>query len=140
MPQRSISEIVARRHPITLTGSAPVKQACHLMRLHKIGAIPVVDDDGRLVGIFTGRDVVGRVVAEGRDPAATMLRDVMTPSPDTLAPHHRAIDALRLMQDGGFRHVPIAAGDGLVGIVSFADFNGLERSRLDEETGFWEVM
>jgi len=140
MPQRNIAEIVARRHPVTLTGNASVKKACHLMRQHKIGAIPVLDDDGKLIGIFSGRDAVGRVIAEGLDPVTTCLLDVMTPNPDTLAPHHRAIDALRLMQDGGFRHVPIADGRSLVGIVSFADFNGLERARLDEETGFWEIL
>jgi CBS domain-containing protein len=110
------------------------------MRQHKIGAIPILDDDGKLLGIFTGRDVVARVVAEGLDAAATRVRDVMTSAPETLEPHHRAIDALRLMRDGGFRHVPIADARHLLGIVSFADFSGLERARLDEETGFWEVM
>lgn len=140
MPQRNIAEIVARRNPVTLPATASVRDACCLMRQHKIGAIPVLDATGRLVGLFTGRDAVGRVVAEGLDPAGTTLQQVMTPNPDTLAPQHRAIDALRLMQDGGFRHVPIADAGRLIGIVSFADFNGLERARLDEETGFWEIL
>jgi CBS domain-containing protein len=70
----------------------------------------------------------------------TRLADVMTPKPDRLAPHHRAIDALRLMRDGGYRHVPVVDGERIVGIVSFADFSGLERARLDDETGYWEIL
>ncbi|HVY14791.1 MAG TPA: CBS domain-containing protein [Rhodopila sp.] len=140
MPQRNMSEIVNRRNPVTLPPDASVKDACRLMRHRRIGAIPVTDGDGKLVGLFSGRDAVTRVLAEALDPERTCIGDVMTKRPDTLGPQARAIDALRLMQDGGFRHVPIADGEKLVGIVSFADFNGLERARLDEETGFWEIM
>ena len=140
MPQRSMAEIVARRNPVTLPAEASVQEACQIMREHRIGAIPVTDENGGLLGLFTGRDAVTRVLAEALDPRQTQLSEVMTPRPDTLHPKARAIDALRLMQDGGFRHVPIAEGEKLVGIVSFADFNGLERARLDEETGFWEIM
>jgi predicted transcriptional regulator len=53
---------------------------------------------------------------------------------------HRAIDALRMMRDGGYRHVPIVERGTIVGIVSHGDFHGLERARLDEETGFWEIL
>lgn len=140
MPQRNMSEIVKRRSPVTLPATASVQDACRLMREHRIGAIPVTDEAGRLIGLFSGRDAVARVVAEARDPVQTTIGAVMTHRPDTLHPTARAIDALRLMQDGGFRHVPIAEDEKLVGIVSFADFNGLERARLDEETGFWEIM
>jgi CBS domain-containing protein len=55
-----------------------------------------------------------------------------------MAPGGAAIDALRLMNDGGFRHIPVLDGEVLVGIVSRGDFRGLERDRLDVETGFWE--
>jgi CBS domain-containing protein len=92
----------------------------------------------RLLGIFTGRDAV-RVLAEAKDPVQTALRDVMTRDPDTLPPGKTAIDALRLMQDGGFRHVPVVTETReLVGVVSRHDFRGLEQDRLDEETGYWE--
>jgi CBS domain-containing protein len=140
MTSRSMAEIVRRQDPTVLPDTASVRDACCLMRDRAIGAILVTDSDGRLAGLFTGRDAVGRVVAEARDAAATPLRDVMTPGPDTIGPQAQAIHALRMMQDGGYRHVPIVEGGSIVGIVSFGDFNGVERARLDEETGFWEIL
>ena len=92
------------------------------------------------MGIFTGRDAVCRVLAEGKDPAETTLAEVMTVEPATMPPTSSAIDALRLMQDGGFRHVPVVAGHKVVGIVSHGDFRGLETARLDDETGLWERL
>jgi CBS domain-containing protein len=92
----------------------------------------------RLVGIFTGRDAVNRVLAEGKSAAATALADVMTPNPEYLTPGHSAVEALRLMQDARCRHLPIVAGGVVIGVVSRGDFRGLEQDRLDEETGLWE--
>jgi CBS domain-containing protein len=140
MANRSLSEIVRRQNPATLPLTATVQAACKIMRDRKIGAILVTGNDGRLAGLFTGRDAVGRVLAEALDPATTPLSSVMTSKPDTLSPPARAIEALRMMQDGGYRHLPLVDGARIVGIVSYADFNGLERARLDEETGFWEIM
>lgn len=136
MPQRHMAEIV-RRKPVTLPGSATVQQACQLMHEHRIGAILVVDDQQRLEGIFTGRDVV-RLLAEGRNPAHVHLQGVMTSKPACMAPGHAAIDALRLMHDGGFRHVPVLEDGRVVGLVSHGDFRSFEHARLDEETGIWE--
>jgi CBS domain-containing protein len=62
----------------------------------------------------------------------------MTSNPDTMTPGKTAIEALRMMQDGGYRHVPVVDGGTLVGVVSHGDFRGLEHARLDEETGLWE--
>jgi CBS domain-containing protein len=140
MQHRSMTEIVRRQNPATLPESATVREACRVMRDRRVGSVLVTAPDGSLAGLLSGRDVVSRVVAEGRDPARTRLADVMTPKPDRLGPHHRAIDALRMMQDGGYRHVPVVDGERIVGIVSFADFSGLERARLDEETGYWEIL
>ena len=140
MPNRKPGEVIRRRNPATLSVSASVQQACRVMRDRRIGAILVTEGDGRLAGLFTGRDVVGRVVAEGLDPAATTLGAVMTGQPDTLTPDQHAIDALRMMQDGGYRHLPILDGQKIAGIVSHGDFTGLGRARLDEETGFWEIL
>lgn len=138
MNQRQMHEMVRDRNPVTLAPDRSVKEACALMRERRVGAVLVTEPDGRLAGIFTGRDAVCRVLAEGLDPAATALADAMTADPDTMAPDATAIDALRLMQDGGFRHVPVTDGDRVVGIVSARDFRGLEQARLDEETGLWE--
>lgn len=140
MPNRQLGDIIRRQNPVTLPVTASVQQACRLMRDRRIGAILVTESDGRLAGLFSGRDAVGRVVAEALDPATTALGSVMTVQPDTLKPNARAIDALRMMQDGGYRHLPILDGTTIVGIVSHGDFTGLERARLDDETGFWEIL
>lgn len=138
MTQRHMLDIIHDQNPVTLTPDKSVKQACELMRTRRIGAILVVDDREHLVGIFTGRDAVCRVAAEGRDSTRTPLQDVMTSSPVSMAPGKTAIEALHLMQDGGYRHVPVTDGNRVIGIVSKGDFRGLEQARLDEETELWE--
>ena len=137
MTMRQMSEIVRNQQPLTLPASATVKQACQCMKERKVGAVLVTEDD-RLVGIFTGRDAVVRVLAEGKSASRTRLAEVMTPGPDTMPPGKTAIEALRLMQDGGFRHIPVVDEGKVVGVVSKGDFRGVEQDRLDEETGIWE--
>lgn len=135
---RQMSEIVRDQDPVMLPPGTTVERACRRMRERRVGAVLVTDRSRRLRGIFTGRDAVCRVLAEGKDAARTTLAEVMTRDPDTLPPGKTAIEALRLMQDRGFRHVPIVADGKVVGIVSHGDFRGLEQARLDEETGLWE--
>lgn len=138
MTVRRISDMVHDKDPVTLLDSATVQDACRQMHARRVGAVLVTDKRHRLLGIFTGRGAVARVLAEGRDAATTPLRDVMTRQPTTLPPTMTAIDALRLMQDGGFRHVPIVDNGLLVGVISRGDVRGLEQARLDEETGLME--
>jgi CBS domain-containing protein len=138
MNSRRASDIVSHQNPLMLPSTATVKQACQRMRDRKVGAVLVTEGDRRLVGIFTGRDAVGRVLADGKDAAATRLADVMTGNPDTVPPRQTAIEALRAMQDGGYRHLPVVDGGKVVGVISRGDFKGLEQDRLDEETGLWE--
>ncbi len=135
---RQMSEIVRNQNPVVLRPHATVKEAAQRMRERRVGAVLVTDAEQRLLGIFTGRDAVWRVLAEGKDPAETKLADVMTPNPHTLPPGRSAIEALRAMQDGGYRHLPVVNGDKVVGVVSKGDFRGAEQDRLDEETGIWE--
>jgi len=138
MTERHMLDIVHHQNPVTLAATATAQEACSLMRKHRIGAILVVEEENRLIGIFTGRDAVCRVLAEGRDPVATRLEDVMTTAPVTMKPGSTANDALHLMQDGGFRHIPVVDKGRIIGIVSKGDFRGLEQARLDEETELWE--
>ena len=110
------------------------------MHEHRVGAVLVTDEHGCLVGIFTGRDAVGRVLAAGKSATKTKLADVMTPNPTTMLPHKTPIDALRLMWDGGFRHVPLVESGKVAGVVSRGDFKGYEQDRFDEERQLWESM
>lgn len=138
MTMRKMSEIVRYQNPLILSQDTTVKRACSRMRDARVGAVLVTDLNGKLVGIFTGRDAVSRVGAEARDSAITKLKDVMTRAPYTMAPSKTAIDALRLMRERGFRHVPVVDNGKLLGVVSSGDVRGLEQDRLDEETLLWE--
>jgi CBS domain-containing protein len=135
---RKMSDFVRDQKPLILAASASIVEAARHMRDRRVGAVLVADDKGRLTGIFTGRDAVSRVLAEGKDAAKTTLREVMTPDPETMTPSDRAIDALRLMQDARCRHLPIVHERTIVGIVSRGDFRGTELDRFDEETVLWE--
>jgi CBS domain-containing protein len=89
-----------------------------MMKEGAVGAVLVVQE-GRLVGIFTERDAVYRVMAAGRDPWATTLGEVMTREPKTVAPEETFGYALLLMHENGFRHAPVVEADGRpVGVVS----------------------
>jgi CBS domain-containing protein len=137
---RRLSDIICNQDPLKMPQSATVKSACRQMSERRAGSVLVTDDEGALVGIFTGRDAVCGVLAKGRDPAKTTLRQVMTPNPVTMSPDKTAIDALRLMWDGGFRHIPLVLEDKLFGVVSRGDFKGDEHGRLEEERDLWEHM
>ncbi|MBO0735374.1 MAG: CBS domain-containing protein [Alphaproteobacteria bacterium] len=137
---RKTADIVRNQDPVMLAPNATIKEACRVMRDRRVGAVLITDGDRRLVGIFTGRDAVHRVLAEGKSAVRTTLREVMTANPRTLPSGKLAIDALRLMEDCRCRHLPIVDDGKVVGIVSRFDFSGIELDRLDEETGLWERM
>ena len=120
MPIRSVRSIVAGQTPVTAAKSATVFEAAVLMKQQGKGALLVVDAT-RLIGIFTERDIVFRVVAAGRDPKATRLAEVMTPQPQTIHPNKPFLHALRIMHEGGFRHLPVVENDVPLGVVSARD-------------------
>jgi CBS domain-containing protein len=137
---RKLSDIIFQQNPLILNETTSVMAACEQMRDSQAGSVLVTGDTGQLVGIFTGRDAVCRMLAEGRNAASTRLSQVMTPNPITLSPDQTAIDALRLMWDGGFRHVPLVKGGKILGVVSRGDFKGLEFSDHEDERDLWEHM
>ncbi len=140
MSYRHVADVVHDQDPVTLAPSATVQEAAERMRERGVGAVLVTERGRKLVGIFTGRDACCRVLAEGKDAKATTLSDVMTKDPTTLPPGESVIDALRLMQRGGFRHIPVVDGGKVVGVVSRGDLKGMELDRLEEETTLWEKI
>ena len=114
LPIRSVME---RKKFITATPDNTVSQAARLMAAKNAGAVLVIEGD-QLVGIFTERDVVFRVIAPGLEPKATLLREVMTADPKTLGPTQSYGHALVLMQENGFRHVPVVDEGQAIGIIS----------------------
>lgn len=137
MTNRYISDIVQNQDPLMMPPDASVAQACERMCERHVGAVLVADRAHHLLGIFTGRDAV-RMLGKGGDATRTRLDAVMTAGPVTIGPDAHAIDALRLMSDGGFRHLPIVDQGEVTAIVARSDFEGLELDRFEEEKALWE--
>ena len=125
MSGRTIRSIIEGQELITAPQSMPVGDAARLMKSHNVGAILVVEDD-KLVGVFTERDALFRVVAEGRDASTTQLGAVMTRNPKTIEADSLFTLALQMMYEGGFRNVPVVENGRPVGLVSARDALGPE--------------
>ena len=139
MTYRKLAYIVKDQDPLVLGAHETVQLACQCMKERRAGSVLVLDEQQRLSGIFTGRDAV-RALAEGKDAAATILALVMTPHPTTISPDSLAIEALRKMNDGGFRHLPVVEGGTIWGVVSRGDFKGVEIDQLEDEEHLWQCI
>jgi CBS domain-containing protein len=137
MRRRIIPDVLRERKMVSVGEKTTVREAAKLMREHDVGAVPIIEDEV-LKGILTVNDVTYRVVAEGLDLDETIVREVMTPEPDTIKSDAMAVEALRHMQDGGYRHLPVKDDGRVLGVVSRRDFYGAEKARLDDETAMWE--
>ena len=108
-------------NPRSVSGEQPVTEAARIMRDEDAGLVPVVEGD-RLVGTLTDRDIAIRVVAEGKDPQSTTVREVASTDLVTVDPQQELSEALRLMAQHQVRRLPVVEEDGrLVGIVAQAD-------------------
>ncbi len=112
-----IKSVMERKKFVAVAPDKTVSQTARLMISKDTGAVLVVEDDA-LIGIFTERDVVFRVVGKGLDPEHTQVRAVMTSNPLTMGPKQTYGHALVIMQKHGFRHVPVVDDGHPVGIVS----------------------
>jgi CBS domain-containing protein len=122
LPIRSVLE---PRKLVVAAPEASVSDAARLMEQGRVGAVLIVEREA-LVGIFTERDAVWRVIAAGRDPHTTRLAEVMTAEPKTVEPDDSFGYALLLMHENGFRHAPVVENGRPVGVVS-------ARNALDPE-------
>jgi CBS domain-containing protein len=125
MLDNSVRSVMRRRSLLKAAPDISVADAARRMAKRNVGAIVLIENE-RLVGIFTERDIVFRVVARDLDPARTPVGAAMTPSPLTIDAAERFGHALFIMRDNGFRHLPVTENGRLVGIVS-------ARSALDPE-------
>jgi len=111
--------------------NATVAEAAKVMVQEDVGPVPIVED-GRLVGIVTDRDIVVRVVAEGRDPDASTVGEIASTGLVTVSPGDNLDEALNLLAKRQVRRLPVVEGDRLVGIVAQAD---IARLGKDQKTG-----
>ena len=116
----NIRVLIAGRTVHTVTPDTAVRKAAMVMADSHIGGLPVVAD-GKLVGIFTERDMVRRVIAKGYEVETTTIHTVMTPEPDTIAPEQPLYRALDTMHQRGYRHLPVVETDRVIGMVSMRD-------------------
>ncbi|MBE0624491.1 MAG: CBS domain-containing protein [Burkholderiales bacterium] len=117
MFSQRVKSVMEQKKLLTAAPQTTVSEAAKLMAKKNVGAIMVVEND-RLVGIFTERDALVRVIAKGRDVKATTLAEVMTGEPQTVDPNKTFGYALLMMHENGYRHVPVVENDKLIGIVS----------------------
>ncbi len=121
----------------SLPPTATVLEAAQLMNERHIGSVLVIDQD-HLVGIFTERDVMRRIVAEERSAAATQLDDVMTRQVACAAPHTRLDEIRAVMRQKRIRHVPVVDVRRVVGMISIGDLNKAEHDGQAETIRYLE--
>lgn len=132
----TIRDLISNRTIHYVEPAQTVFEAANYMVDCNVGAVPVLDDT-KLVGIFSERDIMRRVVTEGRDPLTTRIADVMSTDLHTVSPAARSEEAMCLMQTHSVRHLPVCEGRTLVGFLSLRD---LLRCHLDEKSGEAEMM
>jgi CBS domain-containing protein len=122
MPERSIFQAMSHRHVISLSPDATVHEAACVMTRANCGSVLVIDGGNQLLGILTERDLMTRVMAKGLDAKNTAIQKVMTPHPRCVPPELRVSDAVLIMIERGFRHLPVVAENGkILGVFSVRD-------------------
>ena len=129
---RSIRAILGERETIVVARSASIAEAARLMSAHHIGALPVLDND-RLVGIFTERDVLTRIVAAGRDPGTTLFGEVMSTELVVADLNESYEVCLARMQQAHVRHLVALQEGRLAGVVSRRDVLAADVDEKAEE-------
>ena len=121
MSYRSVGALVRDQATFSLGPQATVQKAAVMMAAHRVGSIPVIDADGHLVGLFTERDLLNRVVAKELLPGELRLADVMPPDPITVPAGASLVSSLRIMFEHRFRHLPVMEGGEVIGVLSCRD-------------------
>jgi CBS domain-containing protein len=132
MTERTVIQSITQKPVVTASTQSSAYQAACIMTKANCGSILIVDDAGALLGIFTERDLMTRVVSKGLAPENTLLSEVMTKNPHFVAPDLPVSDAVLLMLERGFRHLPIlSASSKIIGVFSIRDASPREISDAD---------
>ena len=122
MPERTVFQSISQRHVVSLAPQASVWDAACIMTKANCGSILVIDGAGVLQGILTERDLMTRVLAKALDPKATTVAEVMTRNPHSVSPETKVAEAVLIMIERGFRHLPIISSAGkILGVFSVRD-------------------
>lgn|SRR6185436_2695432 len=128
-----IKDVIRDREPYSMNASATVMEAAEFMARRKIGAVCVMDDEGRLIGVFSERDLLNRVVVLRRDPATLRLGEVTSELRAVIRCDETPHQALDLMDQIGSRHLPVVDGEKWVGMLSMRDLLRVELSEQGDE-------
>lgn len=122
MAERTVRQSMAQRMIVSLGPEATVREAACVMTRANCGSVLIIDGAGTLQGILTERDLMTRVLAKELDPAVTSVTKVMTRQPRCITPDSRVSDAVVIMLERGFRHLPIVTDGGkILGVFSIRD-------------------
>ena len=132
MRMRLIRDIMQRPKAVVARPDETVRDAALRMAENACGSV-LVCDDGRLRGIFTERDLLTRVVGKDLDPKETRLEQVMTADPDTIESTDTAREALRRMDEFGYRHLPVMENGQVLGVISMRDVPVETMARMQSE-------
>ena len=132
MSRRIVPDLVHDQTLTILAPALPARDAAKAMADRNIGAV-LVAQDGRLVGICSERDITQRVVAKGLDAATVRIRDIMTADPATVGPNDTPGHALAMMRRIGCRHLPVMAGERIIGMLSIRDLYAAIHEELEED-------
>lgn len=127
-----IRDLLQNQETVAAGVETSVLEVARMMVERNIGAVPILDR-GRLVGIFSERDLMSRVVVAARDPANTLVKEVMTEDPLTVNPTEELATCMTLMRRHGFRHLPVCDGSTLQGVVSLRDVLLHDLNEKDDE-------
>jgi CBS domain-containing protein len=120
--ERTIFQAMSQRHVISHGPAATCFDAACSMTRDRCTSVLVIDAGNKLQGIVTERDMVTRVMARGLDPTRTALQQVMTPDPRCVPPTMQVADAVLIMIERGFRHLPVVdVGGRILGVFSVRD-------------------
>jgi CBS domain-containing protein len=121
MMERTVFQAMSRRHIVSVGPGATVHNAACVMTQAGCGSILIIDSGGALLGILTERDLMTRVLAKALDPATTLVTKVMTPRPQCVGPDMKVADAVLIMIERGFRHLPVVSDGKILGVFSARD-------------------
>lgn len=122
MAERTIFQSMPRRHVVSLGPQASIWESACVMTRANCGSVLIVDTPGNLLGIVTERDLMTRVLAKALDPKKTLVCDVMTRNPHCAGPDMPVSDAVLIMIERGFRHLPVISPSGkILGVFSVRD-------------------
>ncbi|MBA2527893.1 MAG: CBS domain-containing protein [Pyrinomonadaceae bacterium] len=128
-----IRDVIRNREPYSMKPSASVQDAAEFMAARNVGAVCVVDDGGKLLGVFSERDVVKRVVLQKRDPTSIRVGDVTSELRAVIRCDETPHQALERMELIGTRHLPVVDGERWVGMLSMRDLMRVELSEQGDE-------